>query len=303
MENLGNLSGMAIFARVVEEKGFSAAASALGLSKSAISKQLAKLEDRLGVRLLNRTTRRLSLTDAGAAYYERAARILAEAAEADRAMSALVEAPRGLLRVNAPMSFGVRHLGPALPDFLAQHPEVSIDLALNDRVVDLVDEGFDLAIRITKMPDSSLVARKLADSRRLLCGAPDYFRKRGKPSRPAQLKDHNCLIYSYTAPAEDWRFTGPEGVETVRVAGSLRANNGDILREAMLAGLGIAPMPSFLVGDDLRAGRLELALPGYEVSGSGIYAVYPHGRHLLAKVRVFIDYLAARFGPRPYWEP
>jgi DNA-binding transcriptional LysR family regulator len=299
---MDNLAAMAIFVRVVEDKGFSSAAQALGLSKSAVSKHVAALENRLGVRLLNRTTRRLSLTDAGTAYFERAQKIVAEAEEADREVAMHQTTPRGQLRVNAPMSFGVRHIAPAIPEFQAKHPEVLIDLTLNDRMVDLVDEGYDLAVRITRLADSSLVARKLAPFRRVICASPGYFRQHARPVRPQDLKNHNCLIYTLTASPEEWRLQGAQGVETVRVTGNLRCNNGDVLREALLAGVGIAPMPTFLVGDDLRSGKLEAVLMEWSDSQASINAVYPHGRLLQPKVRAFIDFLAARFGPNPYWE-
>ncbi len=299
---MDNLAAMAIFVRVVEDKGFSSAALALGLSKSAVSKHIAALENRLGVRLLNRTTRRLSLTDAGTAYFERAQKIVAEAEEADREVAMHQTTPRGQLRVNAPMSFGIRHISPAIPEFQARHPEVLIDLSLNDRMVDLVDEGYDLAVRIMRLSDSSLVARKLAPFRRVICASPSYFQKHGRPAHPSDLKSHNCLIYTLTSSPEEWRLQGGKGVETVRVTGNLRSNNGDVIREALLAGVGIAPMPTFLVGEDLRQGKLEVALEEWSDSQVSINAVYPHGRLLQPKVRAFIDFLAARFGAHPYWE-
>lgn len=299
---MDKLTGMAIFARVVESRGFSAAARDLGMSKSSVSKHISWLEDRLGARLLNRTTRRLSLTDAGGVFYERCARMLAEAEEAELAVSRLHAEPRGTLKINAPMTFGLVHLAPALPEFLSRHRDLVIDITLNDRVIDLVDEGYDLAVRIGRLPDSSLIARKLAPSRRVVCGAPDYFNRHGRPMKPADLKDHNCLIYTYMAVADEWRYRGPDGEGAVRISGSLRANNGEMLRASLLAGLGIAPMPTFIVGDDLRAGRLEAVLCEYEDASAGVYAVYPHSRHLSTKVRLFVDFLAERFGPDPYWD-
>ncbi|MBW7851513.1 MAG: LysR family transcriptional regulator [Rhodospirillales bacterium] len=298
------LAGMAVYAKVVEAHGFSAAARELGMSKSAVSKQVAALEARLGARLLNRTTRRLSLTDAGAVFHDRCLRLLADAEEAAAAVGSLQAEPRGLLRVNAPMSFGILHLAPAVPEFAARHPDITVDLTLNDRVVDLVEEGYDVAVRIARLPDSTLVARRLAPSRRLLCASPDYLARHGVPQRPADLKGHNCLLYtSATTRPEDWRFTGPDGEVSVRVSGTLRANNGDVLRAAAVAGLGLALLPSFLAGPDLCAGRLRAVMPDYGDDGGAVYAVYPGGRYLSAKVRAFVDFLAARFGPRPYWEP
>lgn len=299
---MDNLTGMAIFARVVEARSFTAAAAALDLSKSAVSKQVARLEDRLGARLLNRTTRRLSLTEVGAAFYERCARILVEVEDAELAVGRLQDAPRGTLRINAPMSFGQLHLAPAVADFLNGHPGLAIDLTLNDRIVDLVEEGYDVAIRISRLADSSLIARRLVPSRRVVCGSPAYFERHGVPRHPADLRRHNCLLYSYLPSAEEWQFVGPDGPAAVRVSGTLRANNGDALEAAMLTGLGVALQPTFIAGRDLQAGRLVAVMPDYVDESASVYAVYPHSRHLSAKVRAFIDFLAARFCPAPPWD-
>jgi DNA-binding transcriptional LysR family regulator len=297
------LDAMAVFARVVEAESFSGAARALGLSKSAVSKQIGRLEDRLGLRLLNRTTRRLSLTEAGAAFYQGCQRVVAEAEAAERAVTRLASAPRGRLRVNAPMSFGVRHISPALPEFLGRYPELAVDLTLNDRVVDLVEEGFDVGVRIARLADSSLVARRLAPSRSVLSAAPAYLEARGVPRALDQLEHHACLIYSYQATGEAWRLTGPEGERRLKVSGPLRVNNGDALLAAALGGLGVALLPCFICGDDLRAGRLVRVLPDWEASAdSAVSAVYPAARHLSPKVRAFVDFLAERFGDKPYWD-
>lgn len=296
---MDNLSAMAVFAKVVQAGGFSAAARRLRLSKAAVSKRVAGLEDRLGARLLNRTTRRLALTEEGAAFYERAVRILAEVDEAEGAVSRLGAEPRGTLRVSAPMSFAILHLADALPAFMAKHPGLAVDIALNDRLVDLVEEGFDVAIRIARLPDSSLVARKLAPTRSLVAARPDYWRRHGKPRHPRELEGHNCLRYSYQITQDEWRFK--DGV-AIAVAGTFIANNGDVLRSAALAGLGVARLPSFIVGDDVRSGRLEPALEDFEEGELSIYAVYPHRRHLSARVRAFVDFLAGRFAPLPPWE-
>lgn len=296
------LAGMAVFARVVDAGGISAAARDLRLSKSAVSKQLAALEDRLGARLLQRTTRRMSLTEAGAGFLEHCRRVVAEAEAAESAVGALQAEPRGVLRVNAPMTFGTMHLASAIPDFLALYPQVAVDLALNDRLVDLLDEGFDVAVRIARLADSSLVARKLAPARRVMVAAPSYLDRRGRPATLADLAAHDILSYSYVPTAEEWRFIGPHGEETVRLDGRLKANNGEILLAACLAGSGIAALPTFISGPSLRAGTLVRVLPQYEHGGMGIYAVWPTGRHLSAKVRAFVDFLAERFGPVPYWD-
>ena len=302
MPPLDNLAAMAVFARVVEDRSFTQAADALGRSKSAVSKAVSQLEDRLGARLLNRTTRRLSLTEAGTAYYERAARILAEAAEADSAVSALQDEPRGTLRINAPMSFGQRHLAPAIGAFLERYPELRLDITLTDRFVDLIGEGYDVAIRIAALPDSSLIAAKLAPNRRVVCASPDYLARAGTPRHPQDLRQHNCFGYTYQATGNTWRFVGPEGPATVRVTGSLTANNGDILKAAMLQGLGLGLVPTFSIADELKSGELVVVLPDYIDTETSVYAVYPHSRHLSAKVRAFVDYLRDRFRPEPYWD-
>jgi len=293
---------MAAFVEVVEGHSFSAAARGLGLTRSAVSRQIAGLEDRLGARLLNRTTRRLSLTEAGAVYYEHCARILADAAAAERAVADLDEAPRGLLRINAPMSFGQNHLGPAVAEFLAAHSALKVELILDDRVVDLVGEGYDVAVRIAELPPSTLIARRLAVNRRVLCAAPAYLARAGRPERPEDLTRHACLGYTYLATGNDWRFRGPDGPVGVRIDGAISANNGDVLRQMGLAGLGILLAPTFIVGDDLRRGGLVKLLEDWVDADTGIYAVYPHSRHVSPKVRAFVDFLAARFGPSPYWD-
>lgn len=298
-----DLSAMAVFARVVELESFSGAARALGLSKSAVSKRIGRIEDRMGLRLLNRTTRRLSLTEAGAAFYQGCRRVVAEAEAAERAVTRLASAPRGRLKVNAPMSFGVRHLAPALPDFMARYPELTVDLALNDRVVDLVEEGFDVAIRIARMADSSLIARRLAPNRLVLCAAPAYLRAHGAPHAVADLKGHECLLYSYLAAGDVWRLCGPGGERRLAVTGRLRINNGDALLAAALGGLGVALLPCFICGQDLRAGRLIQVLPAWSApADTAIAAVYPASRNLSPKVRVFVDFLTERFSGTPYWD-
>jgi DNA-binding transcriptional LysR family regulator len=294
---------MAIFARVVEAGSFSRAAETLGVSKSAVSKQVARLEDRLGARLLNRTTRRLSLTEAGTAFYEGCRHVVDEAEAAEAAVTHLAQAARGTLHVNAPMTFGQQHVAPAMPDFLRQYPDLAVDLQLNDRTVDLVDEGFDVAIRVGELSDSTLIARRLAPLQTVICAAPSYLAERGRPERPEDLKAHDCLIYSYLTSGRNWRFQGPEGPIRVGVDGRLEANNGDALLSAARAGAGIAALPTFICGDDLRAGRLVALLSEWlDRSPGGVYAVYPANRNVSPKVRVFIDFLAARFGAAPYWD-
>jgi DNA-binding transcriptional LysR family regulator len=299
---MDSLSAMELFVQVVQSGSFSAAARSLDLTPSAVSKQISRLEDRLAARLITRTTRQFNLTEEGRAYYERSTRILADVAEAEQAVSQIQGVARGLLRLNLPVAFGRRHVAPLLPAFLAGHPELTIDLTLNDRYVDLVEEGVDLAVRIGELEDSSLIARRLAPNRRVVCGAPAYFENRPRPERPAELEAHNCLVYTYRASRNDWRFHGPGGSdEVVQVAGNLEANNAEALSAALLGGLGLGLLPLWLVGDDLNSGRLVEVLKRYHAPDSAIYAVYPPGRHLSPKVRSFVDFLAARFARREAW--
>lgn len=300
---MDRLALMEAFARVAEARSFSAAAQRLGASKSQISRQVAALEAELGVRLLQRTTRALTLTQAGEDYYQRVQRILSDIDQANAEISQSQASPRGRLRLSAPMSFGLLHLAPAIADFLAQYPEVEIDLSLNDRFVDLIDEGFDMAIRIARLDDSNLIARKLAPMRRVVCGSPDYFERHGRPKDPGDLKHHQCLCYSNLPVGEDWRFVDRDGRHwPVEIAGRLRANNGEFLIEAALKGLGLACVPTFIAGRNLQAGRLVSVLNDYVAQGAAIHAIYPHARHLSPKVRALIDFLIERFGPRPYWD-
>lgn len=293
---------MSVFVRVVESSSFAATARHFNISPAMASKHVQALEARLGARLLNRTTRRVSPTEVGQGYYERCRQILAELDEADRAASDLQGAPRGLLRINAPLSFGIGHLGPAIADFLATYPEVSIDLALNDRYVDLLEEGFDLAVRIGQLADSSLIARRLAPVRLVACASPDYLARAGVPEAPRQLGQHNCLCYTLTARRGEWQFTGPDGhEESVQVSGRFQSNNGDVLATLAIRGEGIVLSPLFLVWQHLDAGRLVPLLPGYKPREAGLHAIYPPGRNLSRKVRTFVDFLAARFGREDCW--
>jgi len=294
---------MTAFARVAETGSFSEAARRLRSSKSVVSRQIAALESELGVRLLHRSTRALTLTEAGRGYFDQLVRILADIDEANLSVSHLQAAPRGRLRVNAAMSFGIRHLAPAIPDFLARCPEVKIDLTLNDRFVDLVDEGYDMAVRIGHLIESSLVARRLAPLRRVVCASPAYLAARGVPATPDDLAGHECLRYSNIPVGDEWTFTAPDGrARSAEVTGRLRVNNGDALRIAALEGLGLACLPTFIVGEDLRAGTLVPVLEGAAHQSGGVFAVYPHARHLSPKVRAFIDFLVERFGPNPPWD-
>ncbi len=298
---MDRITAMAVFTQVVEAGSFSVAARRLGLSRSAVSKQLARLEDRLAARLLQRTTRRLSLTEAGAEFYARCTRIVHEVEEAEQGVSRLHAGPRGLLKVNAPMTFGHRHIAPAIAEFLARYPDVQVEMTLNDQVVNVIEGGFDVTIRVAVLAESNLIARRLAPNRIVVCGAPAYFAAHGRPRTPRDLAHHNCLLYTYLSTANRWHFVGPRGAESVEASGNFRANNGDALQAAARAGVGLVQMPTFIGGGDLASGALETVLERYEDRTTSIWAVYPTTRHLSPKVRVFLDFLAARF-ERPDWE-
>ncbi|CCG07373.1 LysR family transcriptional regulator [Pararhodospirillum photometricum] len=291
------------FVRVVEEGSFSGAARRLGSSTSAISRQVAQLEAGLGVRLLQRTTRSLTLTEAGQGYYQRVSQALSDLDDADRAVRQLQASPRGVLRINAPVSFGVRHLVPALGAFREVAPEITLDLTLNDHFVDLIDEGVDVAVRIGRLPESDLVARRLAPVRRMVCGSPAYLAAHGTPATPDDLTGHACLSYANVSMTEEWRFVRSDGTSwPLTLSGPLRANNGDALLEAALAGLGLAVLPTFIAGPAVQAGRVVEVLPGFLPDHGAVHAVYPTPRHLSPKVRCFVDFLVERFSPVPPWD-
>jgi DNA-binding transcriptional LysR family regulator len=300
---MDSLTDIVVFVRVVDDGSFTRAAERLKLSRSVVSKYVTRLEGRLGARLLNRTTRRLSLTEAGRIFYERSRRGLQDIEEAEAEVSRLQEKPRGVLRINSPMSFGILHIAPALPEFLAQHPEVSVEMNLDDRVVDVIEEGFDVSIRIAEMPDSSLIARRLAPCRHVIVAAPAYLEKHGTPRTPEDLRDHNIISFSYQASAYDWHFISPDNKQvSVPVSGSMQANNSLALREALLRGVGITRTPTFVVGKDVQDGHLLSILGNYRTLEVSIYLVYPQRRHLSPKVRAFVDFMADRISEPPYWD-
>jgi DNA-binding transcriptional LysR family regulator len=300
---LDRLQSMAVFVRVAELGSFSTAARQLGLSKSAVSKHVTALEERLGVRLINRTTRRLALTEVGSVYRDYCARIVVEAEEAELTAASHGIEPRGKLKVNAPMTFGFLHLGPLLPAFLARHPGIAVELTLNDRFVDLLEEGYDVAVRIGRLADSTLIARRLATAR-FVCAASDaYLAGAGVPAQPIDLARHNCLRYSYRRQPDEWSFSRGEHQATVRVGGNLQANNGDALRAAACEGLGIVCLPDFIIADDLAAGRLRPLLGGWTAPEIPIHAVFPPQRHPSAKLRAFVDFLVERFDRQQGWGP
>lgn len=292
---------MQAFAAVVDAGSFVRAAEALQMSKTAVSRLLAELEARLGVRLLHRTTRRLSLTVEGEVFHARCKELLAGVEEAEAEVTARADEAVGALRLNVPVSFGLLHLAPLWPAFIAQHPRVALDVTLTDRIVDLVEEGYDLAIRIAQLPASSLVSRKLSSTRLVLCASPGYLRRRGMPTRLAEIAQHAVLAYTLLAMGEHWAFEGPQGPESVKVNPIMRSNSGDTCCAAALQHQGIVLQPSFMVGHHLRTGALVEILPEYRCLELGVYAVYASRKHVTPKVRVLIDFLVEAFRT-PAWD-
>lgn len=290
---------MSVFVEVVRQGGFSVAARSLNRTPSAVSKQISRLEDRLGVRLLNRTTRQINMTEEGEAYFDRAITILADIAETEAMVANQGAAPRGLLRVTCSTTFGRQKIVPVLPGFLTRYPDLRMQLSLSDTLVDLVQDGFDVALRMGELNDSSLVARRLALIQRLVCAAPSYIEKHGLPEHPEQLSDHNCLVHRDVTAMNDWAFRLDGDIRKIHVGGSFESNSAVAIHEAALAGLGVAQMASFVAAPDLKAGRLVSCLDKFVDSERPIYAVYPHRRHLTQKVRVFIDYLVDHFAATP----
>jgi len=295
---LEDLASMVLFAQVVQRRSFTAAAREVGLAKSAVSKRITALEERLGVRLLTRTTRSLPLTEEGLRYYEHCAALLAAADAAEDAVAGASTAPRGPLRVSAPVTLAQMHLADAIAAFLLRYPEIEIDLAVEDRVVDVVEGGFDVAVRVTRLADSSLVARRLATDRLVVCGAPAYLDARGRPATPADLIGHACLHYALVPRAAEWRFRGARGAYSVPVRGNFTASNGTVLVRAAVAGLGLAVAPRFMVAAEVAAGRLELVLEGFRRAEIGIHAVFPSRKQLPARTKLFVDHLVRWFADR-----
>lgn len=287
---------MQAFTEVVDAGSFVGAAEKLGISKAAASRHVGSLESRLGVRLLHRTTRRLSLTEEGHVFLARCRDLLAGVAAAEAELDLRSVAVRGRLRVNAPLSYGIQYLAPLWPQFHARYPDVRLEITLSDRKVDLVEEGYDVAIRISTLSDSSLVARRLADTRMILCAAPDYLAAHGKPQSPADLHDHAVIAYSYWSGGDEWRFDGPDGPLQVRVSPWMHSNNGETCVRAAMAGHGLVLEPDFLVRRYLDAGDLVECMPDYRVQAPGIFAVYPTRRQVPPKVRALVDFLAEVLG-------
>ena len=291
MSKLPDLEGLAIFAKVAETRSFAAAAAELKLSKATVSKAVSRVERKLKTRLFNRTSRRIALTDAGRQLAGRAAHILAEGEAVEDAALAQATVPRGLVRLAAPMSFGLLNVAPLLPEFLATFSEVSVDLHLSDAMVDVIGEGFDAAIRIAVLPDSSLIARRLCEMQRYLVGSPTYLNRHGRPKHPLHLAQHRCISYSYAMTAEIWRFTKGGKSASVRPSGPLRVNNGDAMMPALIAGTGIGILPEFILRDALAAGRLERLLPDWSLPSGAVYWVTPPGGPRPKRVEVLANFL------------
>jgi DNA-binding transcriptional LysR family regulator len=288
------IASMKVFVAIVDAGSFAAAADRLEISRAMVSKHMTGLEDHLGTRLLNRTTRRLSLTESGSAFHERSQQIIADVAEAEQVAGASAAAARGVLKITMPLSYGQHRLGRIIAGFAAAYPQVKLDISLSDRKINLIEEGFDLAIRIGALPESGLIARKLGTDHSIICAAPDYLARHGTPATPQELAAHACLGYTLTGNGDEWRLEGPGGLVTVRSGAPVRADNGDILRLAALCGAGLIFQPRFIVGEDLRKGKLVHVLPEFMSPELGIYAVYPSRKHLSPKVRTFVDFLVAQ---------
>ena len=299
---MDKLDAMLAFTKVVSLGSFAEAGRQLGTSRSAISKAVIELEQILGARLLDRTTRTVNATEAGMAYYHRCLGIIAEVEETEMQVSNLHDEPKGILKLNAPMSFGALYMGSAIAEFMTLYPELRVELSLNDRFVDPIEEGFDITIRIANLEDSSLIARKIAIGRRVLAASPEYISEYGTPSSPEDLHHHACLNYGHTTVLQRWNLTNDGKVMNISINSKLCSNNGDVLRAAALAGRGITKLPTFLVGPDIKSGRLKVVLPEFPPTELGIYALYAPNRYLATKSRVFIDFLSERFRPNPEWD-
>jgi DNA-binding transcriptional LysR family regulator len=288
------------FTQVVVSGGFAAAAREMGLSRSAVNKLVIALENELGVQLLHRSTRVVTPTETGLAFYDRCIEILESLKEAEQAITQLHEEPRGRLRVNAPMSFGTMHLAPALADFLVQYPTLQVQLTLNDRFIDPIEEGFDVTVRIAKpQVSASLIVHLLVSAQRMLCAAPSYLETHGIPVHPNELRHHSCLHYGQLAVENRWTLIGADGVHTISVTGVLCSNNGEVLKDAAVRGLGITLLPRFIIEPELQQGNLQIILPSYHPPELCVYVIYPVNRHLSTKLRLLVDFLQQRFGHQP----
>lgn len=294
-------SQMEIFVEVVRQEGFTAAAKTLNVSKSHVSKQIDRLEERLGVRLLHRTTRQVSITEVGQTYFDRCVQILADIRDAEQTVGELQSSPTGTLRITAPMTFGLKYLNPLIFDFLKQYPGLDVEVLFSDQLVDLVSSGVDVGVRIGDLRDSSLIARQLAPVKVFPVASPEYLEIHGEPRHPEELRDHSCLRYSYQVSGTTWQFSGEDGETMVKVEGRIIANNGQALADAAREGLGIGLAPDFIVSEEIRSGDLVPILQDWEVQELALWVVYPHRRFLSRKVRLFVDYIAEAFSGEPPW--
>ncbi|MFC3153192.1 LysR family transcriptional regulator [Litoribrevibacter euphylliae] len=292
-----------VFVTVIETGGFSPAAKKLGISKSAVSKRITQLEEHLGVKLLHRTTRKLSLTEAGEHFYQHA-RIASQAAQdAEDAVAQLQGVPQGRLRISIPMSFGRLYVAPVIPEFLRRYPKINLELVMDDEFTDLIGSGFDMALRLGDLKDSTLVARKLTHLKNVLCASPSYIEEFGMPKRLEELKQHNCLAFSYSQDVREWYFIKDNTTRAIEISGNYQVNNSEALREAMIQGVGIGRLPTFAANPEIKEGRLVKLFPEYEMPGKIMYAVYPERQFLPAKVRAFMDFMSENFGGDiPYWD-
>ena len=297
-----DLNLMIIFAHVVHEQGFSAAARKLGVSRSSVSKAVAKLENSLGASLLNRSTRSLSLTEIGVSFYDCCTRISAEADEAQKMIESANEQPKGVLKVAVSVAFGTLHIAPAISDFMQRYPELTIDMTITDRRIDLTEEGYDVTISVTRDLPLGLVAKKLAPIKRKICGTPGYFQKHRAPLTLEELVNHNCLDYVNLGDKGYWRFKGTKGQVSIPISGRLRINDDEALSQVVLSGFGLALLPTYIIGKDIQSKRLQTVLSEYIPTDQHVYAFFLPKRNLALKVRVLIDFLAERFGKEPYWD-
>lgn len=299
---MDRLNSMTLFVEVVKKGSFTAAANKMGLSRAQVSKSVMQLEGHLGTRLLNRTTRRVSPTEIGRIYYERCKAVLNDVEEMEGFARERTSRPQGTLMVSAPTSFGTLHLSKAIPQYIKRYQKVQVSLNLADRFIDVIAEGFDVVIRIAELEDSSLIARKIAPCKRVFCASPEYLDRHGIPQVPQDLAIHHCLVYSNELKPDTWVLHGPEGAESIKVNGPVCADNGDVLKDAAVAGLGITLLPTFIVGAELSTGRLRQVLPNYCPPEISIYAVFPSRRYLSANVRTFVDFFSGYFGENPNWD-
>lgn len=300
---MDKFESMKSFTKVVENNGFAAAARKMGTSRSVINKHVLHLESDLGVQLLHRSTRKVTLTETGSAFYDRCIAILGDLQEAELAVSRLQEEPKGLLKINAPMSFGMFYLAPALADFMVQYPDLSVELTLNDRLVDPLEEGYDITIRITEpLATASLTVQPVAEAKRVICAAPSYLKTHGRPKQPEDLAAHKCLHYGNIASGNHWKFSKSGRDYTIRVTGGFCANNAEALRDAAVKGLGIVQLPVFTAPNELKNGSLVPLLEGFDLPNVFIFVIYPPNRHLSAKTRLFTDFMKQSFSDEAQWD-